>query len=247
MQQTGFDITQCHLPSSLSVLLINLCAHEMLIPSTDPFILSFLSCPSIHPYIGLFTRTRCNKQMCHRNTAQRYIVTNKIYCSPALAHFIEVTTLTKMNRVPGTCFMIQPSSVCVCLMLVAGFVALTLDTTALSREAGHYKMFVIQPDKSMGSALKSNVDYWRETRPHIEAVFSHREQRRESGTTINALLAPAPPFGGQDCKAVAASQAIPFSGKLYLQLINSKIWSSSYYFQPSKYLSEIHSIYLNHL
>lgn len=120
-----------------------------------------------------------------------------------------------------------------------------------NRKANHYKMFVIHRDKSIGSTLKAEVVYRKKTSPtsKLSSCIVNKEGKArwvEQIRTLDSFLLPT--LGGRVLQSCCGlSSFILFSGKLYLHLFNTNTWSSSYYSLPSKYLSEIQSIYLNQL
>lgn len=167
LQQTGANILCVSLPFwaffySLHARHVNMCDLSFY-PS------SLLKPPPIYPPIHRSVHSICaicckkkkKKEPWVWNTTPRYMVSNKINCSPAPTHFIEVTTLTKTDRVWGTRWLMPPNSGRISLLgfawkkrkILPLFIALGL----WSGHASHYKMFVIYRDKSTGSTLKSKV------------------------------------------------------------------------------------------
>lgn len=168
---------------------------------------SLLKCPSIYPPIHRSVHTICancvkKKETWHWNTTPRYMVSNKINCSPAPTHFIEVTTLMKTDRVWGTRWLMPPNSGRISLLGFAWkkkrkYRRFSLLLGLWSGHASHYKMFVIYRDKSTASTLKSKVGYGRKTRGRHRScrLASHAEKPKPGEwNKFRAMLASAYPI-----------------------------------------------------
>lgn len=163
--------------------------------------------------------------MCCRNTAGRYIVTNKINCTRHPRILLRSPRwMEKMDRVPGTCWTIPPPS---SQQEISPLLRFLLENTAfklalasqrlgfklVGRERQKKKgLFLIHRDKSTGSTLTSEVERDGETTSELSSRIAHKERAR--ARRVKQMRRPRSPPAYPILRSVVAANCCDVFGTL---------------------------------